>query len=308
MTPRSEASPDAPAPAEDGGLVGRAQARLRRFEKRARAWRLVAAVQRVLDTYNHAGGGLTASGLANGALFAVVPGLLLLVSVLVIVVDNQTNRDQVIDWVTEQLPPLAAFADEIVKGLAQSARVGSVVGLIGFIWGASGFYLGLEGAMERLFPGPKRRDPIMGRVRGVIGVVAVVGAVLTMFVLSTLVSFLPTAILDQLGAYSALISPLVAVLVATAVSLVVFTVVPSDSPTWRAALPPAFVAGVGIGLLTSLYAILAPLLVGGFTGLGTIAFVFAALVWFNWVFQILMYAGAWARLRRDRSYVRGIVR
>ena len=114
--------------------------------------------------------------------------------------------------------------------------------------------------------------------------------------------------LDGLGAYSTLISPLIAVAVSGAVALVVFVIVPSDSPTWRAAFLPAAVAGVGIGLLTSLYASLAPLLVGGFSGLGTIAYVFAALVWFNWVFQILMYAGAWARLRRDRSYVRGIVR
>lgn len=308
MIPRSDASSGAPAPADDGGPVGRLLARLRRFERRARAWRLVAAIQRVLDTYNQAGGGLTAGGLANGALFAVVPGLLLLVSVLVLVVDNQATRHQVIAWLIAQLPPIKEFAEQIVTGLAQSARVGSVVGLVGFIWGASGFYLGLEGAMERLFPGPRRRDPILGRVRGVIGVLAVVGAVLAMFVLSTLVSFLPKAFLDGLGAYSTLLSPVVAVAVSGAVALVVYTVVPSDRPTWRTALPPAFVAGLAIGLLTSLYASLAPYLIGGFSGLGTIAYVFAALVWFNWVFQILLYAGAWARLRRDRSHVRGVVR
>ena len=43
-------------------------------------------------------------------------------------------------------------------------------------------------------------------------------------------------------------------------------------------------------------------------GLGVLASVFVALVWFNWIFQILLYGGAWARLRRDRRYLRGAVR
>jgi uncharacterized BrkB/YihY/UPF0761 family membrane protein len=36
--------------------------------------------------------------------------------------------------------------------------------------------------------------------------------------------------------------------------------------------------------------------------------VFVALVWFNWVFQMLLYGGAWARLRRDRRHLRGVPR
>ena len=48
--------------------------------------------------------------------------------------------------------------------------------------------------------------------------------------------------------------------------------------------------------------------VEGFTALGALASVFVALVWFNWVFQMLLYGGAWARLRRDRRYARGVVR
>ncbi|MFN8621586.1 MAG: YihY/virulence factor BrkB family protein [Chloroflexota bacterium] len=262
----------------------------------------------VLDTYNAAGGGLTASGLSYGALFAVVPGLLLIVSLLVIVVDNRTKREEVIAWLIHQVPPIADFAQQIVDNLADSARVGTIIGLVGFVWGASGFYLALEGAMERSFPGPRRRDPIMGRVRGVISVAVIVGAILATFVASTLVSFLPEEVLARVGDLAGIGSPLIAIVVASVVALIVYVMVPSDTPGWRAAFPAAVAAGIGIGLLTSLYTFLAPYLVGGFSALGTIAYVFGALIWFNWVFQILLYGAAWARLRRDRRHARGVPR
>ena len=62
---------------------------------------------------------------------------------------------------------LAAGQDPETAG--SPARVGTVVGLVGFIWGASGFYMALQGAMERFFPGPHAHDPVRGRLRGPAG-------------------------------------------------------------------------------------------------------------------------------------------
>jgi uncharacterized BrkB/YihY/UPF0761 family membrane protein len=104
------------------------------------------------------------------------------------------------------------------------------------------------------------------------------------------------------------VTPLFAITVASFVCLVVYVLVPADTPGWRAALPPAIAAGVGIGLLTSLFGLVSQYLVGGFTALGVLSSVFVALVWFNWVFQMLLYGGAWARLRRDRRQMRGVPR
>ena len=301
--------PASPKPPGSGNPLERIQARLRVEERRLRRIPLVQAIQNVLDTYNAAGGGITSSGLAYGALFAVIPGLLLIVSLLVIVVDTEVARQEVIDWIVTQVPPLEAFAKDIVASVANQARVGSVIGLVLFIWGASGFYLGLEGAMVRLFPGPGRRDPIMGRIRGAIAVVIVVGAVLAMFVASTLANgFGLSTVAQGIESVVPVGGPLVAVVVASVVAFAVYVLVPADAPSWRAAWAPALAAGVGIGLLTSLFSLVSGVLVGGLTALGTLTSVFVALVWFNWVFQILLYGGAWARLRRDRRYARGVVR
>jgi YihY family inner membrane protein len=306
MTQRSV---EPPAPPTRGHPLERVQRWVQVRERRIRRIPLVISIQRVLDTYNAAGGGITSSGLSYGALFAVIPGLLLIVSLLVILVDGEAARQQVIDWIITQVPPLQEFAKDIVASVTQQARVGSVIGLVLFIWGASGFYLALEGAMERLFPGPKRRDPIMGRIRGAIAVVLVVGSVLAMFVASTIATgFGLDSLLKGVDAIVPVGGPVVAVSVSSFVCLIVYVLVPADTPGWRAAWAPALAAGIGIGLLTSLFGLVSQYLVGGFSALGALTSVFVALVWFNWVFQMLLYGGAWARLRRDRRHARGVPR
>jgi YihY family inner membrane protein len=280
-------------------LLGRLQARAAAVERRVRAVPQVQMLQTILDTYNAAGGGLVAGGLAFGALFAIVPGLLLVVSLLVIGVDDPATRERVIDWLVRQVPPLEEVAREIVTGLADGARVGTVVGLVAFIWGASGFFRAFEAAMDRVLPGPAPRDPIMSHVRSLIAVALVVVAVMTAFLFSSVASVLWTVFGPRIDPVVPLISPLIVVGVACVVCFAVYRLVPSAPPSWRAALVPALAAGIAIGVLTALFTVLAPLLVGGLLGLGVIASVFIALVWFNWVFQILLYGGAYARLRRD---------
>jgi uncharacterized BrkB/YihY/UPF0761 family membrane protein len=77
--------------------------------------------------------------------------------------------------------------------------------------------------------------------------------------------------------------------------------VPTDPPSVRVALPGSVAAGVGIGLLTSLFGVVAPFLVGELAGLGVIASVFIALIWFSWTFRILLYGAAIAGARRDAA-------
>jgi membrane protein len=278
--------------------------RLGALERRIRRWPPARGLLAVLDAYNAAGGGLLASGLAFSALFATVPGLLLLVSVLVVVVGDPVTQERAIEWIIEQVPPLADVAQAIVDNLAQGARVGTIVGGILFLWGASGFYLALEGAMQRLFPGPGRVDPIRSRIRGVVAVLLIVGAVLVAFVASSTLTVL--ARLVDLPGVEVLpfVTPLLTIIGGILVTLFTYILVPPDPPGVRAAFLPAVLAGTAIGVLTALFGLFAPLLVQGFLGLGVIASVFIALVWFNWVFQFLLYGGAFARMRRDQERTR----
>jgi uncharacterized BrkB/YihY/UPF0761 family membrane protein len=80
--------------------------------------------------------------------------------------------------------------------------------------------------------------------------------------------------------------------------------IPPDGPTFRQAFWPAVVSGTIIGLLTSLFGLIAPLLVRHWVTLGTVGSVFIALIWFNLVFQVLLLGAAFARIRRDRDRTR----
>ncbi|MBX3029391.1 MAG: YihY/virulence factor BrkB family protein [Chloroflexi bacterium] len=267
--------------------------RIGTIERRARRFPPVRNVMSVLDAYHSAGGGLLAGGLAFSALFAIVPGLLLVASVLVLIVDDPEARAAAIDWIVDSVPPLADVAKQIVDNLANSARVSSVVGFIGFLWGASGFYMALDAALNRFFPARRGRDAIMGRVRSMIAVLLLVGGVLVAFVTSTILA----GFVVPFRGLSPILSPLIAVCVASGVCLACYRLVPISPPPVRSSILPACAAGVFIGLLTSLFSLIGGFLVAGVSGLGLIASVFVALIWFHYVFQALLYGAAFARLR-----------
>lgn len=268
--------------------------------------RRVRFVLEVMAVYGNAGGGLLAAGLAFYALFAIVPGILTLVALLGLVIDDPVTREKAVQWLVSQVPPVEPVARTILTSLADGSRVGSVLGIIGVTWGASGFYGALDSALSLILPGSGGRGVIEQRIRGVIGVLLIVGlglgAVLINSFAGVVVSLVDVPGIDLFRLLSLAITGALAILVCE----IVYVVVPRNGPSWRAASLPALAVGVGIGLLTSLFGLIAPFLIRGFAALGLIASVFAALVWLNLLFQILLYGAAWARIRRDREVLRRV--
>ncbi len=155
--------------------------------------------------------------------------------------------------------------------------------------------------MRRQFPGGGVRGFVERRIRGIIAVAVLVGLVIGTIALGGLWGALESIVGIELIGLLRVSAPLTSIAVMVLVVLIVYRLVPTAPPSWRAALPPAFVAGIGIALLTNLFSLLAPVLVGGLAGFGILAAVFGAFVWLNFCFQILLYGAAWARYRRDRQ-------
>lgn len=263
---------------------------------------------------------MLAGALAYFAFFTMVPALLLFVGLLGILVEDQSLRQELIDSLVNQVEPVTDLAHFIVDSLADTGRLGTVVGIVGLLWGASGFYGALQGAMQRMFPGPGGRDFVHTRVRGIVTVVFILGSMLTavflLFVLPLLADWKDDVCRSLAGLDNGLIVNLCAIDlvrigwaigvvgamgIAFLVALVVYVAVPPDGATVRQAFWPAVVVGISIGLLTSLFGVLAPFLVRQWHGLGLVGSVFVALVWLNLVFQALVYGAAFARIRRDRD-------
>jgi membrane protein len=283
----------------------------------------VLAVMDVMRTYDRGGGGMLAGALAYFGFFTLVPALLLFVGLLGVLVEDPELRQQLIRSLVDQLDPVRDVAAEVIDRLADSGRTGTVIGVLGLLWGASGFYGALQGAMERMFPGPSSRDFVQTRLRGVIAVVVVLGVLLLAVLLVFALPFLGQWFDARCSALSGLDLPLVdsacdidivqlsgvvgiagAVGIAFLAVLMVYVIVPPDGPSLRQALWPAVIVGIIIGLFTSLFGWVAPLLVRQWLTLGIVGSVFISLIWFNLVFQALVYGAAFARLRRDRDRAR----
>jgi len=281
------------------------------------------AVMDVMRAYDRGGGGMLAGALAYFGFFTVVPALLLFVGLLGVLVEDAALRERLIQGLVDQLDPIREVAAEVINGLADNGRTGTVVGVLGLLWGASGFYGALQGAMQRMFPGPGAPDFLQTRLRGVVAVVVVLGVLLLAVVLIFALPLINEWFDRRCAALGALDLPLLrsacdvdvaqvtgaigvvgAVGVAFLAVLMVYVVVPPDGPSLRQAIWPAVIVGVVIGLLTSLFGWVAPLLLRQWLTLGIVGRVFISLIWFNLVFQALVYGAAFARLRRDRDRAR----
>jgi membrane protein len=291
--PDIEGSPHAPS------LLDRLRARLDRLIHRVTANRYVAFLLAIMDIANEAGATLFAAALAFGTMFAVIPLVLLLSGVIGWLVDDPVQRQALVDQLVGVFPPLAEVFAASLDGAVEQRGALSIVGVIGLLWGASAYYGGLDEVMRRLFSGGGVRNEFSRRVRGAVTIVILIALLGGTVSLSSI-----WALLDQFVGglfFWRYLGPALALVVMVLVVLAVYRLVPTAPPSLRAGLPPAIVAGLSIGILTNLFSLLAPLLIGGMSGFGVIAAVFGALVWLNLSYQILLYGAAWARVRRDRE-------
>ena len=288
-----------PEPASQPGLIDRLRARVDALVGRVAGNRRVRPVLAVISVANDTGATLFAAALAFGTMFAFIPLVLLVSGVIGWLIDDPARRASLLNQLVGYVPPLADFFRSSLEGVVAGRGALSIIGVIGLLWGSSAFYGVLDEVMRRIFSGGGPRSELSRRLRGFATIV-----ILLLVIVGTVSLGGLWAVLDQLVGdlfiwrYA---GPLISLGVMILVALVVYLVVPTAPPSLRAAFWPSVVTGIGIGLLTNLFSLLAPLLIGGIAGFGVIATIFGALVWLNLSYQILLWGAAWARVRRDRE-------
>jgi membrane protein len=269
----------------------------------------VAAGRRILDRFGAAGGGLLAGGLAYAALFAIVPGVLLLAGVAGLFVADPAERARVVAVIAGVLPPLRELIQQVLDEVADEAGPLSAIGVVLLLWGTSRFAVAFDDAMARVMGGTRAR----GLLRRNLGALGAVALMITAILLSTLLSgvleflevaaetgaipLLGTAVSIALG-----LLPIVATMVAT---ILVYRVVPVPAPRWQAVVLPGITVGLALTILARVFALLAPRLIGSAALLGSLVTAFAALAWLSLSFQALLLGAAWVRERSDRQLPQG---
>ena len=273
---------------------------LARFLDRPR----VARVMRVLDIYGRAAGGLLANGLAFSALFAAIPIALLVLGVGgYVAAGNPAARDRLAQALIEAFPPLTELIDGAVAALSKGAALTSIIGFVGVIWTVSQLYGAFDVAFARIFAAAPERDMVNRTIRGLLVVLLLGVAVVAFVILVSLAGFLdaliPTAV-PVAGAMVAVVRS-VPFLIALAIGivLVMYRTLPPTAPRWRSASIPAVVVGIVVVILSQVFSLLVPRLVGVAALAGSLASAFIALAWLSFTFQAILYGAAWVRARDE---------
>lgn len=290
-------------PHTDPGTLGRLKARAATIAARVAEVHAVKVLRGIMAGADAAGGGLLSAGLAFRALFAILPAMLLVAGLSGLVISDPERRSAVVVRVVAAVPPLAGqglAVERTLDGLARSGGAFSLIGLVGLAWGASAFYGSLDEAMARLFPGGRVRSFVERRLRGAATVLALLVAAFGGLFISGIGAAIEQWVPEfgDLGLWR-LVSPLLTIGLEVGVVLLAYRFIPTAPASWRASFLPALFAGLGVALVTMLFSVLAQRLVGALAAFGAIAAVFAALIWLNYVFQLLIWGAAWARFRRD---------
>lgn len=271
------------------------------FAVRLMGWRAVSAGRDVLRRYGDAGGGLLAGGLTYGALFALLPSLLLISGVLGLIVHDPERRQAIVSGIGESLPPLQGLVEASLESMATGAVGFGTIGLIGLAWGASRFYGSLDDAFARIFTDAPKRGLVARTIRGIVSVVLLLSVFIIGLALTGVGSFLAAETAGRLGAdtrrFWSVATPLLTTVVFVATIGAIYRLVPARHVPWRSLLPPAVVVGVLLAALTQLFSYIAPRLIGTAAIYGTFIAIFAAMVWLSTGFQLLLVGAAWVRER-----------
>jgi membrane protein len=269
----------------------------------------VATVQRVLDRYGSAGGGVLAGGLAYAALFAIVPAVFLLAGIVGLLVADPGERERLVETIVGVLPPMRELIEIVLTEAAREAAPVSIIGAIVLVWGTSRFAVAFQDAVARVMGGDRRRGLFASNLAALASVVLMIGAIVASSVLSGVLAFIEAGVeggvFEFVGVALALALGALPVAATIGATILVYRVVPAASPPWRAVVIPGVTIGLVLTIIARVFAFVAPRLIGAAALLGTLAAVFAALAWLALTFQALLIGVAWVRDRSERVRPKG---
>ncbi len=263
----------------------------------------VARLRDVMRTYDRAGGGLVAGGLAYTSLLALLPAFLLALSVVGFVVSEPNVQEQIVKVVTQALPPFEELAKLALTGVGSGALPSGIVAIATLLWGASRFYANLDTAFSRIFRGAPRRNAVIQTIRGIALTIVLVLVPVALLTLGSVVSWLTQLAPEGVTVGEApsialqLASPVASLLAFVAVVALCYRLVPTERVPWRAIRVPAGAVGLVLAVFTQVYVLIAPRLMGLWAVTGTALALIALLAWLSIAFNVLLLGAAWTEVR-----------
>lgn len=293
--------PHGPAPIERPGLIGRVVARavavVEPLVARILGVPRIAMASAVYLRFAASSGPILARGIAFVALFAVVPAVVVILSIVGIFVSDPAVRAEIVAILTAQIPSLAPVLDEALASFSGMAPTTGIVSLGLLVWSASSMVRAVDGAFRVIF-----EDRGEGRtpIRDVVSVLAVAAGMFVAAFVLILVT-LPEFLDEALGLPGRLVRAATSFAGLAGLFAIAFAFVPRPRPALRALWLPAVLTGLAVYLMSELFVFLGPLLFGSAELYGAFGALFLGLVWLGNVTQLFLLGAAWVAERDRRA-------
>lgn len=222
--------------------------------------RLVRAAQSAASTYARTACGQRAAAISYHVLFSLVPFVALLISVLELILPDETQAS-VVSWLVGVASLPAEFSDSVdaaIEDAGPPASVAGTVALAGLLWAASGMMSSVRSAFQAIWGSEADRPYVRGKLLDLVLVLGAGVLVVSAFGLSVVVQVVTEAsseVAEELSrgesmttGFGALAQLIASLTLAFLAFTLLYRVVPPVPPPIREVVPGAVAAAVGVHL------------------------------------------------------------
>ncbi|HWR65391.1 MAG TPA: YihY/virulence factor BrkB family protein [Bellilinea sp.] len=270
-------------------------------------------VRVMVKNFGLARGAEAAASLAYYALFSLFPLLLVLISVVGYILKSGDAYTVTLDFITQILPNSRVLIELNIQEILNRRGTIGLIGLVGAVWAASGFFVTLVRNINRAWLGIKPRNIIRTRLLGL----AMIGMLILLLVLSlassallNIVKLIDSPLLNSFQLENSVFWQLLRVLLPSLFSFLMFMAayrwIPNTRVRWRACLGGALWTSIAWEIAKRLFAAYLSSGLGNYEILyGSLGTVLALMFWI-YVSCVIILLGAHLTASIDFRHQRAI--
>lgn len=142
------------------------------------------------NSFSDAHGAEGAASIAYFVFFSLIPLLLLLVSITSYFLVDIDAIDQILDLISQEIPLPRDIIESNLRQLVKVRSIGSIIGIIGLAWSASGSFLSLARNINRAWSSANRINVIKGRLLALAIIASLVLLIVIWYAITTIYNYI----------------------------------------------------------------------------------------------------------------------
>lgn len=150
----------------------------------------LAIFRRAFTSFSDVHGAEGAASVAYFAFFSFIPLLLLLASIAGFLLVDIDAIGEMLDFISQDVPIPRELIESNLRQLMRARNIGSIIGVIGLVWSASGSFISLTRNINRAWSKANRLNFVQGRLIALAIVAALVIAIVIWYAITNIVNYI----------------------------------------------------------------------------------------------------------------------